>query len=67
MKKNLQNRRKANIRGSFQAKLKQITDSTAESYYCLKTNGWWFQMVARMERDISYLSIAFISDDKAKA
>ena len=39
MKKYLQNRRKANLRGSSHAKMKQITDSTAESYYCLKTNG----------------------------
>ena len=22
--------------------MKQITDSTAESDYCMKTNGWWF-------------------------
>ena len=37
----MQKEREANIRGSSHAKMKQITDSTAESYYnVLYKNKW---------------------------
>ena len=67
MKYSCKKRRKANICGSSHGKIKQIIDSSAELYYCIKTNGRWFQMEARMERGISCLSMAVIFDENAKA